>query len=450
MKLLSPVVWSEGMYVGPHHFQAQNRYFEDYIRFAASTLNVESFGFTGYALNADALENGVLTLAHARGVFPDGLVFQMPESDDLPPSRDITEDFPPTRDKITVFLAIPAHRPGERNCSDDHEPAAKTRFSAEIKLLPDETTGRDEKPVRLGKKNISFQLDTEDGSQNIRLPVVRVMRSGSGRFAPDPSFIPPCLDFSASDRLMAILGRLIEILEDRGSSLSLAAGQQAGFSTQELARFWLLHTINSSLAQFRHLYYAKRGHPEELYLEMLRIGGALCTFALKSHPRLLPVYNHLAPGECFDRLDAHIREHLEIVLPTTCIRIELRSDGDYFYFGDLKDQRCVGKSSWIFAIRSGGGDASVIARVPGLVKICSRSFVPELVKRALPGFELRHLQTPPAAISVAADTQYFVINKSGPCWGHVVKTRQVGVYVPGEFPDAEVELLVLPDVELRP
>ena len=29
MKHLSRLVWSEGMYLGPHHFQAQSRYFED-------------------------------------------------------------------------------------------------------------------------------------------------------------------------------------------------------------------------------------------------------------------------------------------------------------------------------------------------------------------------------------------------------------------------------------
>ena len=50
MKLLSRVVWSEGMYLGPHHFQVQNRYFEDSIRFAASSLWFSSFGLAGVEL----------------------------------------------------------------------------------------------------------------------------------------------------------------------------------------------------------------------------------------------------------------------------------------------------------------------------------------------------------------------------------------------------------------
>src|SRR5579875_3347737 len=32
MRNLSRVVWSEGMYIAPHHFQAQNRYFEDSVQ----------------------------------------------------------------------------------------------------------------------------------------------------------------------------------------------------------------------------------------------------------------------------------------------------------------------------------------------------------------------------------------------------------------------------------
>ncbi|MDQ6666555.1 MAG: type VI secretion system baseplate subunit TssK [Acidobacteriota bacterium] len=445
MRLLSPVVWSEGMYLGPHHFQAQNRYFEDSIRFATSALWFENSGLVGGEIHAEALENGTIALLHARGVFPDGLVFHMPESDPLPAPRPMADLFPPTRDKVTVFLAVPAHKPDGLNCALDEQDTGEARFLAETQTLHDETTGRDEKTVRLGRKNIRLLLDTEPFGDLVTLPVARVMRSGSGRFLPDPSFIPPCVQLSASARLMSLLGRLIEILEERSAEFSLAGGEQPSFSTQELARFWFLHTINTALAPLRHLYYSKRGHPEELFVEMSRLGGALCTFALESHPRGLPVYDHQRLGECFDALDLHIRRHLEMIIPTNCLKIPLKAEDKYFYSGEVRDQRCLGRSTWVFAVGSGGGEAEVISKTPLLVKICSRAFVPELVKRALPGFSLTHLQTPPSAISTRPGTQYFSIGKSGPCWDHIVKTRQVGVYVPGEFTEPEIELLVVID-----
>ena len=57
MKNLSRVVWSEGMYLGPHHFQAQSRYFEDSVHSATTSLWFEPFGLSGYELDAEALRN---------------------------------------------------------------------------------------------------------------------------------------------------------------------------------------------------------------------------------------------------------------------------------------------------------------------------------------------------------------------------------------------------------
>src|SRR5580765_4483965 len=91
MKLLSRVVWAEGMHLGPHHFQVQSRYFEDSIQFATSALWFASYGLAGLELDNDALFNGTVSLLHARGILPDGLPFNMPESDMLPAPRIIPD-----------------------------------------------------------------------------------------------------------------------------------------------------------------------------------------------------------------------------------------------------------------------------------------------------------------------------------------------------------------------
>ena len=69
--------------------------------------------------------------------------------------------------------------------------------------------------------------------------------------------------------------------------------------------------------------------------------------------------------------------------------------------------------------------------------------MPRLVKSALPGMGLTHLSVPPSTIRAKLDSQYFSISKAGPCWDHIVQTRKIGVYVPGELPNAELELLVV-------
>ena len=71
------------------------------------------------------------------------------------------------------------------------------------------------------------------------------------------------------------------------------------------------------------------------------------------------------------------------------------------------------------------------------------AFRPELVRRALPGMVLSHLPVPPAALSPRVDFQYFGVNREGPCWDDIAKVKKVGVYVPGDLPDPEVELFAL-------
>ena len=48
------MVWSEGMYLAPHHFQAQNRYFEDSLRTYAESLCFKPYGFSGFDLEPEA------------------------------------------------------------------------------------------------------------------------------------------------------------------------------------------------------------------------------------------------------------------------------------------------------------------------------------------------------------------------------------------------------------
>lgn len=448
MKRLSKVVWSEGMYLGPHHFQTQSRFHEEVTHFEVSNLWVEPYGFVGIELDAEALRNGTVSLIHARGLFPDGLPFSMPEEDPVPPARSVGDHFPPTYESLKVSLAVPPYNPGGANCAlqetGNHAPL---RYVAETESFPDENTGMDDKPVKLGRKNIQFLFDTEPAEGLITLPTAVIKRDGSGHFIFEERFIPPCVQISASEYLLMLARRLIDILQEKSRTLSLDNRDRGkfrtGFSAQEISKFWYLHAVNSSLAPLRHLYLTKRGHPEELFREFLRLAGALCTFSIDAHPRDLPLYSHLELGRCFETLDQHIRTYLDLVVPSNCIAIPLKPTANYFYEGDITDQRCLDRARWIFAIQSPIGDAEVITRTLQLVKVCSAQFVPELVRRALAGMELTHLQVPPSAVSPKVESQYFAVSRTGPCWDHIVQTRRVGVYIPGDLPKPEIELLVV-------
>ncbi|MGH8186384.1 MAG: type VI secretion system baseplate subunit TssK, partial [Steroidobacteraceae bacterium] len=103
MSANNKVVWSEGLFLQPQHFQQQDRYFERYVETRCQALVSHSWGFTELEVERDFLSIGKFGLRSASGVFPDGTPFRMPDDDPLPPPIDID---PLVRDQI-MHLAVP-------------------------------------------------------------------------------------------------------------------------------------------------------------------------------------------------------------------------------------------------------------------------------------------------------------------------------------------------------
>jgi len=434
------------MYLAPHHFQVQSRYFEDSIRFVIEHAWFEPWGLVTHQLDEHAIENGCVALLNAQGMFEDGLAFAMPGCDPLPPARDLRDLLAATVQDILVFLAVPKRKDGGGNCLMNGD-KSHSRYRAANRPVRDVNNGSDEKDVMVGEKNIALLTEKELNSDLLTIPVARIQRNSDGVLGYDPTFVPPCTKLTASDWLMRFLGQLVDLFEEKRRVLLVPRGREgrfaAGLSQLEVSKFWFLHAINDGLAQLRHMYTGKRGHPEELFRALSRIAGALCTFNVESDPNQLPSYDHRQLDLCFSALGSHIRQHLEILVPSNAIEVPIQRSSPNIYVGKITDQRCFGRSRWILAMGSSVGEAEVMTKAPYLVKVCSSQFVGELVKRAMPGLPLIHMPVPPVAISARPDMQYFGISKSGPCWNHIADTRQVGIYVPNELANPAIELLVV-------
>lgn len=441
------VVWNEGMHLAQHHFQSQSRYFEESIRFALSELYYKPYGLAASALDPDALLNGTVSVTHARGVMPDGTPFQFPENDEAPSAIDITSLFLPTDSERTVFLALPPIRSGAANCSEEGLP--DRRYVAVTRQLPDETTGLDEKPVILGKKNFSLALDSEVAEDAVALPIARVKRDGSGRFMYDPEFIGPTLQIGGNPRIMDLLGRLIQLLEQKAETLSVerspGGDTLAQYGGQELASFWLSHAIHSAIAPLRHLLEKRRSHPEELYSELARLAGALCTFSLRSDPGSVPGYDHEELEGCLNALDRHIRKHLEVTLPTTCVKVSLQQRNlPSVFTGSVRDEMLPGDAQWILGVRSNEAATKVIHAVSTKVKFASKADLPVLVRTSgMAGLGLEHLARPPRELAPRVGWEYFLIRRTGTLWPAIQESKEIGIWVPDELIKADLELTVV-------
>ena len=132
-------------FLTPQHFQTQDRFFEDALQFRFAASHYANWGVTELDIDSDALGNGLFRLNQCSGIMPDGEPFDIPEADELPPSRSVAEHFPPTRDSLDVFLAIPENRPRARNVTipgagqaGSSEGPPTTRYLAETRMVTDD------------------------------------------------------------------------------------------------------------------------------------------------------------------------------------------------------------------------------------------------------------------------------------------------------------------------
>jgi type VI secretion system protein ImpJ len=446
MPLLEPVIWAKGTFLNPQHLQIQDRYIEDSLRFHMHALSFRPWGLQRLRIDQEQLEAGVFFVNEATGILPDGLLFDIPASDPAPPPRPIADQFAQDQDSLDVFLALPQYRDRGLNVASAQRDL-DTRYRADVAMVRDDNTGLSEKPILVARKNFRLLVEGEnlEGSSSLRIATVK--KTEAGLYQLDPKFVPPLLDINGNEFLTAIARRLVEILSSKSSMLAGTRRQKnqslADFTAADVASFWLLYTINSFFPAFRHIFETRSGHPEMLYATMLSLAGALSTFSVRIHPRDMPVYDHDNLGPCFADLDEKLRLLLDTVVPSNFVALPLKQVQTSIYATSIDRDDYLNNTRMYLAINSEIQRADLISRVPHLVKICSADYIEHLVQKALPGVSLTHVASPPGAIPVKMNYQYFSLSQSGGPWQAIQRARNLAVYVPGDFPNPQMELIIL-------
>jgi type VI secretion system protein ImpJ len=446
MKQLQPVIWMKGTFLSPQHLQTQDRFLEDTLRFQTESLAWRPWGFSSLQVDREALAAGAFALSSATGILPDGLIFDVPDSDPAPSQVELAEHFEAGVEYVDMVLAIPQERPRGLNVSGAGR-RLDTRYVSETAMLRDENNGAVEKPVLVARKNLRLLVGDQAQHGLSTMRIARVRRTQTGLFALDPAFVPPLLDVSASEYLVAIARRLVEVLAAKSSLLAGTRRQKnltlADFGSSDIATFWLLYTVNAAFPLLHHLFETRRGHPERLYSAMLSLAGSLTTFSTQVHPRDLPAYDHDDLGECFTALDEKLRFLLDTVVPSNFVSLPLKLVQPHIYATSLADDKYFQGTRMYLAVTAEMNEAELIAKTPYLIKTCSANHIEHLVRHALPGVPLTHVQRPPSQIPVKLNYQYFSLSQGGGAWEAVERSRNLAAYVPGDFPAPQLELVIL-------
>jgi type VI secretion system protein ImpJ len=439
------IVWNEGMLLTPQHFQQWDNYHEELLNSRIRAEISYDYGVLDLQVNREAIANGNFQLTACSAVLPDGLLVNLPDTDAVPSLRPVGEHFHPEVEKLGVHLAIPAKKFGEANFQPNGEkPSSNVRFLQEGGQVKDETTGTNEQPLAFAKSNLRIIFDDElrDGFTSIKIAELERTPTGSLKISED--YIPPTLKISSSVWLVNMLRQIVEILITKSSSLGEQRRQRnaslADFTTSEVATFWLLHTINSSIPTMSHYFHTPLLHPEKLYLEMAKLVGQLMTFSTVHHPKDIVKYDHDDLYLTFYSLSTILKELLETVIPSRCVPIPLTKTRDTLYIGRIEDERLLKEAGFYLAVRAVMPEAKLIEGVPRVVKIASRDVIDQVIGSALPGVTLTHANPPPAPIPTRVGFKYFSLQANGAYWEGVKGSKVIAVYVPNEIPDEKLEM----------
>lgn len=445
MNKQSRVMWSEGMFLLPQHFQYQDEFHQHQLSQASLRSSPFHWGVQKMDIDEDALSTGVLKLRDLKMVFTDGALYDAPQHDPLPATRDLKGLV--LGKCVTVYAALKTSEPNGINYFDDsEEQKGARRYRKQFDMLPDINEGNLENEITSLRLNVALLItgDTMDGYSSC--PIGRLIINSTGGYVLDTQFIYPALHIGAHALLLSLAERLLVLLESKKAALSSRrrerADQIAEFGSSDIALFWLLYTVNRAHPGLAHLLQHPRLHPERLYSFLAELAGCLLTFSLDAKLESIPAYDHHDPAPALMQLDQLIRNLLESVVPNQYIPIALQQTKPSYFTGQLNDPRLANADFYI-SVQADMPSARLLELVPKAIKVGSPEDIETVVNSAMPGVTLNHSTRLPNALPMRLENHYFSIEPYGPVYEKMMSSHAVAFYVPSAFTNLTLELMAV-------
>jgi type VI secretion system protein ImpJ len=442
------LLWGEGLFLRPQHFQRQDAYHEGRLADVARALHPYAWGLRQLQVDTDALAAGMLRIVQIKVILPDGDLYNAPSDDELPEPVSLAA-FGAGESDIVFHLTLPGLRAAGPNFTGRDETPGGVRFSQRDETATDWFTGASEAEISTLRRSARLMAARESRDSLVSTPLLRLRRQGTGAFELDPRFVPPIVSLAAAPILQAMLRRLLDALQAKVDALyghhREPSRHVIEFRSGDIASFWLLHTASGAFAALSHFHHHPLLHPERLFERMLELAGALMTFS-KSH-RLadLPRYSHEDPGPSFAKLDQVIRDLLETVISTRYFAISLREAKPSYHHARLDSDKIDANTRFYLGVQSSLPPAELVESVPHRFKVGAPDDVEKLVLSAMGGVRLAHAAQVPAAIPVRPGAYYFALEPRGQLYERMLQAQSLAIYVPSGAPDLHMELFALAD-----
>lgn len=442
MQAGSKVYWSEGLTLGPQHFQLQDLYHEARLHAVASAMRPHYWGVRAVRWQVDGLGHDRLGADSLSVIFPDGASYDAPGTDLLPAAFDLSR-LPADAQACTLYLSLAVLRPHGGNADADgryavHDTEAPDLYSEAL-------------PIEVPRLRLQARLLPDFAPRDPLgcVAVVRLRRSGDGSFEIDESFIPPSVAIGAAPSLTRMLASLTSALTAKAESLQRmhrkVSADTYEMSNGDMSSWWMLNIVSTANVLLTHSARSPGHHPEALYERLLSLAGGLLTLSDRYQVADLPAYRHDALGEVFGRLDTLLRDLVDTVISSRYFMIALVADAQRpaLYRATLDPARVTADTQLCLAVSADMAALELVAAMPVRLKAGSPADLERILGSALPGIPLTHMPQVPAAIPVRPNTFYFSLSARSALYEQALKAGVLAVYALDGIPGLKMELIAI-------
>ncbi len=438
MALDNKVVWTEGMFLNPQHFQQQERYFESYVNGKCSAYGAYGWGLHDFMVDQELLKLGKISVVNARGVFPDGTPFNFPNHDEPPPVLDV----PAGIHDVIVYLAIPVKRPGAVDVLDQEDTQGMARYYfSKVESRDVTIDGGDAISIDVGKLRMRLLLASDDLSGYACIGILRISEAREDKnVLLDDQYIPTVLDCATSSRLNGYMSEMIGLLHHRGESIAgrLADTQRGG--TAEIADYMLLQLVNRLEPLANHMYTMQGLHPQILFSESVQMVGELSTFTARNkRPPAFPPYLHDNLQATFAPVITSLRQCLTMVYEQTALSLSLIEKKYGIRVAQIPDRGLLNSATFVLAVRADVPENVIRTHLPAQMKIGPVEHIRQLVNSGISGIPIKALPVAPRQIPFHSGYTYFELERNTPLWKELHTTGGFAMHVGGDFPGIQLE-----------
>jgi type VI secretion system protein ImpJ len=428
----SRVLWSEGLFLRPQHFQQQDRHAETLVRGALAAGRLQTCGFTELSLDAALLEAGRVAIGSAAGIFPDGTPFAIPGSMDPPEPVAIARDAP----RGPVRLALPLEAPGGASFDPAHGEPSGARYRGRIERVRDAVHGGAEpEEIEIARPQARLLAPgaPDGGCTTLAVAEATGLRADGG-VALSETFLPPALATRAAPFYSQLLLELITGLDRIADAHGRMVLGGPGRSVENLLVLELANTARPRLA---HMLAQDLFHPAELYLELAGLAGRMATYGSGSR-RLtdLPAYDHLAPGAAFAALTDTLRSlvlSLRHVEPKSRAMPVMRHAQNVWKVR-IDNPDMLGSSRIVLRVGSELSEDALRKIFVSQATVGAADEFESLWKSRLPGIRLKPLHSHPREIPYDGDRLCLELDQKSEHWGSLREAPGFVIGVSGALP----------------